>query len=562
MKELLQILKANIGEDAALNSEPFLQPITDIHLHSNLWREIEPNSNMSNILIFSAVGLFILVVACINFINLMTARATTRSKEVGIRKVIGAQKGSLIKQFLGESLVISAISLLFAVFLIEMFLPMFSNLMNSHFTISYFSNIQIPIFMLSIAALVGVLAGIYPAFVLSSPEPSSILKGVQKVHGSTFLRKGLVTFQFMISVFLIFSTLIVNKQLGFIQNKDLGFSKEQLINIPIRDNSITQNYQLVKDRFLQQPGVTHVSFSGNLPGGGDWGLPYNAEGIPENEEPGMRILAVDHDFIETYGMNIVQGRDFDQKYSTDRTGAFIINQEAARQLGWDEPLKKYMSFDVPSLDMYNKPVVGVVEDFHFRSMKEEISPIILFVPPSEWLGIISVKVKSNQVSEALSQIESIWADVDPVHPFTYSFFDEDFGKLHEEEQKTATLFSYFTFLAIFIAGLGLFGLATFSVERRTKEIGIRKVLGAKVTGILGMLSKEYLKLVGVGFVVAIPAAFWIMQSWLGEFAYRTEIGVWVFILSGGLTIIIAFLAVGYQAMKASLTNPVKSLRSE
>lgn len=560
--KMRQILKSNLEEDVAMNNEPFLQPLPEIHLYSNLWREIEPNSDIATIYLFGAIGLFILLVAGINFVNLMTARAGTRSREVGVRKAIGAAHSSLIRQFLGESIMISAIAMLLAMLLVELALPGFSSLTGSALSLDYVGEPVIFLVLMGITLVVGLAAGIYPAMVLSSPEPSSILGGGRKVRGSSGLRRGLVVFQFVISASLIISTLMINRQLQFIQNKKLGFNQEQLVVLPIRDDQIRERSATVKSRLLQHAAISEVTFTGNLPGGSDWGMPYSAEGVPEDEEPGMRTLAVDYDFIETFGMNIVGGRDFNQGFGMDAGGAFIINEEAAKQLNWQEPLGKTMSFDIPELNMYNKPVVGVVEDFHFRSMKEKIAPIMLFVAPQDWLSTVTVRVEPAQANEALAHMESVWSDYDPLYPFTYSFFDESFGQLHESEKRLSNLIVSFTLLAIIIACLGLFGLAAFSVERRSKEIGIRKVLGATVPGIMGMLSKEFLQLVAGGFVLALPLSYLLIRQWLSQFAYKTEIGIGVFVLGAAITLSVALAAVIYQSVKAALMNPVKSLRKE
>lgn len=561
--KMLSILEANLPEDVVSESTPFLQPLTDIHLKSNLWREIELNSDISSVFTYGLVGLFILMLACINFVNLMTARASTRQKEVGIRKTIGADRSSLIFQFLGESLIITFFALAVALFLVDFLLPSFTNLSGSAFERSMLLDPGIAVSVLGVTLAIGILSGLYPAFVLSSPSPSSILKGGPRVQGSLLLRKGLVVFQFSASVALICSSLVMQKQFQFIQNKNIGFDKEQIVNIPIHNEEMRSQREVIKERFNDIPGVMHVSFSGNMPGGSDWGMPYSAEGIPDEKEPSMRMLAVDHDFIETFGMNVVEGRGFSREYSTDVQGAFILNQEAARQLGWEnDALGKTMSIDVPVLEMQDKPVIGIVEDFHFRSMKEKISPLFLFIPPDGWLSSISVKIEAGRTSQALAGLEEAWGQFDPVNPITINFFDEQYGRLHQVEENAGTLLGYLTIVAIVIACFGLFGLVTFSAERRTKEIGIRKILGSSVRGIIGLLSKEYLMLVSIGFSIGIPVSWFWISGWLNEFAYKTEIGAMVFALTFILTVTVAMGAVGYQAIKAALMNPVNSLRSE
>ncbi|MBO6522204.1 MAG: ABC transporter permease [Balneolaceae bacterium] len=561
--QMQDILELNLGEHFNPESKATLQPITSIHLTSNLWREMTLNSDTSSLYAYGIVGFFILLLACINFINLMTARASTRLKEVGIRKTIGAQRGALIRQFLGESLIVTFIALILALIITDLFLPSFSELSSSPFDNTFLLNPIILGSILVLTLLIGFLSGMYPAFVLSSPKPSSILKGVQKIQGNVLLRKGLVVFQFAASVALICSTLVMQKQFSFMQNKDLGFDKEQVINIPIRDFTINPQFETIKEEFLQIPGVNNVSFSGNLPGGGDWGLPYVADGIPEEDQPTMRMLAIDHDFVETFGMEITEGRDFSTEYSTDVQGGFLLNEEAVKQLNWTEnTLAQSISFPFDQLDMNNKPVLGVVKDFHFRSMKEEIAPIMLFIPPNGWYSQISVKINTTNTEEIIAGLEEVWAKFDPVHPMTATFFDQRYGRLHQVEENAGTLLGYLTAVAILIACFGLFGLVAFSAQQRTKEIGIRKVLGSSVQGIVGLLSKEYLALVMFGFIVGIPLSYYWISGWLNQFAYQTSIGAEIFVFTFCITVLVAMLAVCYQAIKAALLNPVQSLKSE
>ncbi len=563
--KMQSILDSNIPEDFTLNSSPTLQSVAAIHLTSNLWREIVQNSDMSSLYIYGIVGLFVLLLACINFVNLMTARATTRLKEVGIRKTIGAERSSLIRQFLGESIIVVFISLIFAIAFVDLLLPSFTELASTNFDRELLFNPLNIATIIAISIIIGLLAGIYPAFVLSSPKPSSILKGVKKVQGNSALRKGLVVFQFTASVALICSTLVMQQQFGYMQAKNLGFNKDQILSIPIRNFEMNTQYETVKERFARIPGVRHVSFSGNMPGGSDWGLPYSAEGISEEDEPSMRVLAVDHDFLETFDMNVIQGRDFSTEYSTDALGAFLLNQEAARQLGWeDNAVGKLMSVDIDpnTLDMQDKPVIGVVEDFHFRSMRETISPLYFFIPPSNWFSRISVKIEAERTEEVLAALEVAWAEFDPVHPLTASFFDERYGLLHQVEENSARLVTYLTYIAILIACFGLFGLVAFSAQQRTKEIGIRKVLGSSVLEIVGLLSREYLILVGLGFLIGAPFAYYWVSSWLSSFAYRINADASTFVIGFIITIFIAMITVCYQAIKAALANPVNSLKSE
>jgi len=558
-------LRRHLEESEAADYEaadytPFLQPLTAIHLHSNLFREMEANSDIAYIYIFSAVALFILLIAGINFMNLTTARAATRAKEVGVRKVSGADRRQLVKQFLGEAVLTSFIAFLLGLVIMELLLPLFNSLTGRQLSFGYFGNLLFLSGLTGIALLVGIISGSYPAFVLSAFKPADSLKGKKQGAGGVFLRKGLVVFQFAISVSLMIATGIVYHQLDYIQNKKLGFQTEQLVVIPIRDDAMRLKYETVKQQLLQHPGVVSAAASGNLPGGGDWGIPYRPEGFAEDQIPPMRILVVDHDFIPTFNMELAAGRAFSKDYPGDANGAFIINEEAARQLGWENPLGKLIA--MPSIERESAPVIGVLKDFHFRSLREKIGPILLFIPPPDWFSYISVRIRPQDISATLAFLEEKWAEFAPDHPFDYAFFDERINQLHQSEKQMGRLLGYVAILAIFIACLGLFGLAAFTAEQRTKEIGVRKVLGATVGSIVVLLSKDFAKLVLTGFAVSLPISYYLMDRWLQNFAYRIEIGVAVFMLAGALALVIALLTVSYQAIRAAVANPVESLRYE
>ncbi len=554
------LLRTHVEENIAANYSPFLQPLTDIHLRSQLFREMQPNSDLAYLYIFSAVAAFILLIACINFMNLTTARAATRAKEVGVRKATGAERGQLVKQFLGEALLTSLVALLLAVMLMEFLLPVFNRLASRTMALDYFGDLPFSLSLLGITLFTGLLAGGYPAFVLSNFKPAYALKGkLQRVSGAA-LRKGLVAFQFAISTFLMIATGIVYNQLEYMQNKKLGFNAEQLLIIPIRDEAVRAKYETVKHELAQHPNIVSVAASSNLPGGGDWGIPYVPEGFPHDQIPPMRVLAVDHDFITTFGMELSAGRTFSKEHPTDVMSAYLINEEAARQLGWENPLGKNLA--MPNIQRAPGPVIGVVKDFHFRSMHEKIGPILFFIPPPDWFSVFSVRIRPQHVSETLAFLDKKFAEFDPSHPFAANFFDEQFAQLHQAEQRLGELLSYVAILAIFVACLGLFGLAAFTAEQRTKEIGVRKVLGASVRSIFMLLSQDFTKLVLAGFVMAAPAAYFAMNLWLQGFAYRLAPSFGIFILAAALTLAIAWLTVSYQALKAAAANPVDSLRYE
>ena len=554
------VLTKYIGDEAAAGFTPFLQPITRIHLHSNLFREMAANGNVAYVYIFSLVAFFIVLIACINFMNLTTARSVRRAKEVGVRKASGARRGVLIQQFLGESLLLSGLAMIVALVLVSLLLPAFNELTGKALSFGLLQNASLLLGLLGITLFVGVVAGSYPAFVLSSFRPAAVLKGERQGAGRAGLRKGLVVFQFAISAFLIIAAGVVQNQLTFIQSKDLGFNREQIVTIPIRENPMQEQYETFKEALLQQPGVVSVSASGNLPGGGDWGIPLQPEGLTQEETPDMRILVVDQDFLDTYEMQIVAGRDFSGIQATPTHSAFLLNEEAARQLRWTDPLGKQIGSAPIGLEP--SPVVGVVKDFHFRSLHEAIMPLVFFIPQPNWFTVFSVRIRPDNIDETLAAMEATWTRFEPNHPFTYTFLDEQFAALYQSERQVATLLSYATGLAVLIACLGLFGLAAFTAEQRTKEIGVRKVLGASVPSLVVLLSKDFLKLVALALVLAAPIAYFAMHRWLDDFAYRVEISWWIFLTAGLAALLIALLTVSYQAIKAALADPVKSLRYE
>jgi putative ABC transport system permease protein len=563
------ILQQHLDAEVAASYTPMLQPLTKIHLHSNLFREMQANSDVAYVYIMSAIAFLIVLIACINFMNLATAHAANRAKEVGIRKATGAHQSLLVKQFLGESVFTSLIASLLALGLAEVLLPTFNSLTGKHLTSESFLNPALAAMLISLALIVGLLAGSYPAFVLSAFKPAAVLKGTPLWSplrkggysgvSQASLRKGLVVFQFAISACLMIATGVVYSQMDFIQNKKLGFNEEQLLIIPIRDHAMQLSYETVKRELMQHPNIVRVSASGNLPGGSDWGIPYQPEGFPPEQIPAMRVLAVDHDFIETLGMEVASGRTFSKEHPGDAS-AYLLNEEAAKQLGWTEPLSKTIA--MPNIERAAGPVVGVLKNFHFRSLHEKIGPILLFIPPPDWFSMFSIRVRPENISETLRFLERKWSELDPGHPFTYQFFDEQFAQLHQAEQRVGKLLGYVSILAILVAGLGLFGLASFSAEQRTKEIGIRKVLGATVAGLAGLLSKDFVKLVLIANLVAWPIAYYTMNKWLQDFAYRVELNWWLFALVNGLTLLIALATVSTLAIKAALANPVEALRYE
>ncbi|MGH7598070.1 MAG: ABC transporter permease [bacterium] len=536
-----------------------LQPITDIHLHSHLKWELAPNSDMAYIYLFSATAVFILLIACINFMNLSTARSATRAREVGMRKVLGAFRRQLIGQFLGESMLLSVLALLLSLAAIELLLPLFNALSGRELAISYRENPQLLIGVLGIALLVGVISGSYPAFFLSAFQPAKVFKNTSKLGAkSARFRQVLVVAQFAISIALIAGTGIVAAQLDFLRNKKLGFDKDQVVVIPIKDGSLRNKYEAIKVELLQVSGVLHASAVSNVPGGR-----FNQNPIQwqsEEDQQSVSQVRVDHDFFATLGVEMAAGRSFDRNLPTDIDSAFILNETAARLFDWDTAVGKMVTwFDDD--DTRRGAIIGVAKDFHFQSLHQKIEPLLFHVLPSGF-NYMLVKVGANDISATLAGLEKKWASFDPNRSFEYSFLDDDFDALYRAEEKMQAIFGNFTLLAVVIACLGLFGLASFTIQQRTKEIGVRKVLGASVSQIVMILSKEFTRLVLIAFVVACPLAYLAMNGWLQNFAYRAEISLNIFLLAGALGLVIAWLTVSYQALKAALANPVEALRYE
>ena len=558
-EKMTEVIRRHLGEQGA-RFKLFLQPVTSIHLHSNLFREMEPNSDVSYIYLMSAVAFFLLLVGCVNFMNISTARASTRAKEVGIRKANGADRFAISRQFFGESLLQSVLSLPLAIALVEIGLPTFNTLTSRSITIHWMGDPVVPAGLVLLTLLAGLIAGIYPSLVLSSFNPVSVLQGERSGPRGAAFRKILVVAQFTLSAFFLIATGVVLRQLTYIQEKRLGFNEEQLIVIPMTHPSLHERTESIKAELLRHPSIVSVAATANLPGGGDWGIPYVPAGIPPEQIPPMRILVGDQDLITTLQIPLAQGRVFSRAIATDSTAAWIINEEAARQLGWEDPLQHRIA--MPAVNRASAPVIGVVKDFHFRSLREKIVPILVMVPPREWLTSFAVRVRPGDVTETLAYLERQFKEYDPQHPFRYSFLDEQFSNLHASEQRMGHLLTVTSVLAIVLACLGLFGLAAFSAEIRTKEIGVRKVMGASLPGIVGLMTRDFMKLVFVANVLAWPLGYYAMTLWLESFAYRTDVSPWIFAATTLLAFVIAALTVSVQAVRAGLANPVEALRYE
>lgn len=547
-----------------------LMPLLSIHLHSDLTGEFRPNGDITYVYLFSAIALLILIIACINFMNLSTARSSNRAKEVGVRKVMGSLRSHLIRQFLTESVLLSLFSFLLALILAYIFVPVFNDLAQKTLVLPL-SNPKFYgiVFMGSLG--VGIMAGLYPSFFLSAFKPVNVLKGhVALGMKSGLIRSGLVVFQFVISIFLIIGTITVNQQLRYIQNKKIGFEKDQVLIVhdayALKDKTQIFKEEVSKNSFIQSGTI-----SGFLPVNG-WRSDntYWPEGGQPTQENmvGMQNWTVDYDYAKTFGMNMKVGRFFSEEFLSDST-AVVMNEAAIKQFNFEEdPLgKKVSTFtgnnpdgspDMNSIKSWT--IVGVVENFHFESLKQNVSPLAFFLEKNN--GSVAFRFEAKNTQDVITAVEKTWKNLAPGQPFQYSFLDEDFASLYSTEQRLGKTFAVFAGLAILIACLGLFGLTAFTAEQRTKEIGIRKVLGASVSGIVFMLSKDFGKLVLLAFVLATPFAWWSVNIWLEDYQYKVEIGWWVYVLSGVVAFLIAWLTMSYQSIKAATSNPVKSLRSE
>ena len=541
--------------------EYFLTALKDIHLNSKVRGEFETNGNLSYVRIFSFVGVFILVIACINFMNLATARSVNRAKEVGVRKVVGAFRKHLIAQFLSESIFMACLSLLLSVGLVLITLPQLNAFTGKALVFNPIENSLLGIALVGIAVFVGLLSGSYPAFVLSAFRPTQTLKGSFKTSAKgAVLRKGLVVLQFLISISLIISTLVVFNQLNHMRDLDLGFEKERVIFIPSRYGAGTsEGFSVMKDRLEQFPEINGVTLSSRVPGK-EMGNNVVRLGWDQNADwSDMRFITVDYDFLDVYDLELVAGRGFSEDYGTDRDEGFLLNEAGVNRLGFasaEEAIGKQLAWQ-----RRQGRVIGVLKDFYFMSVQNEIEPFIMPMQHNN-PAYLSARVETKNFNEVINKIEATFNEVMPGRIFEYSFLNQDFNDQYENEERFSNVFTFFAIIAILIACLGLYGLAAFTAQQKIKEIGIRKVLGATEKGVVFLLSRDFVKLVMLSFVIAAPLAYFLMNSWLKAFAERTTISAWVFVLAAGLSLFIAVITVSYQSLKAAFANPIKSLRYE
>jgi putative ABC transport system permease protein len=563
--KLPAFMNRNAGADLkalGITKKLFLQAVPDIYLNSATANELSRNGSMTYLYIFGSIAAFLLLIACINFMNLSTARSEKRAREVGIRKVMGAVRKSLVYQFLGESVMMSVFALLLALGFIQLFLPAFNDLTGKHLDV--FENTGFIVWMVGITLGTGLFAGLYPAFYLSSFKPISVLKG--KLVNSisvVAIRKGLVVFQFTISIILILGAVVIWQQLSFVQNQNLGFNKEQKIIIPLKNNQTANNFRVFRDDILTNLHVVSASSGSAYPGAETVeDLRFYTENKSINEAVDIHFATVEENYIETLGFKMVSGRPFYRNISAD-SSSLILNETAVKELGYNAQtaIGKNVYFELNNTRR-SMQIVGVVKNFNFESLHQAIKPYALTTSITDKHLYLIANVKTTDYTSLIASLEKSWNKLNPGTPFSYSFLDQDFQKRYDKELRTSHIVIYFTFIAILIACLGLFGLAAFSAAQRTREIGIRKVLGASVMSITGMLSREFLVLVLIAILIASPVAWYGMSRWLQDFAYKIDIEWWVFALSGLVALFVAILTVSYQSIKAALMNPVKSLRSE
>ncbi|MET0634489.1 MAG: ABC transporter permease [Chitinophagaceae bacterium] len=551
-----------MGKEMAQTGNKFdltLSPLTEIYFEPASAFDNVKHGDKKVVYIFLSVAVLILIIACINFTNLSTIRALERSKEVGLRKVMGALRGHLVGQFIGESILLTTISCMLAVALLQPALPLFDQLLGYELNVSW-TTPAIYLFLASVIVVVGILSGGYPAFLLSSFSPIQALKAKIKTgKGSSWFRQGLVVLQFGISVFLVIATIIIMNQMSYVKNKELGYSEEQTVVIPIDNNDFYNNCVSFKRQLQQRGEISSVSLMSGEPGGFHDGHSFEVEGRPTPWN--ARTEFCDFEFARTLGLKIIAGRDFSPQFPTDSTDAVMINHTAAKQLGFtpDQAVGKWIKNNFRD-STSKRRIVGVLEDYNFLSLKELMEPLV--ITPGNDLRVALIKTKSAQLEPALAAIKKIYRNVAPANPLEYTFLDQKFDILYRNDIRQQKVFSIFSALAIFIACLGLFGLASFTASKRIREIGVRKVLGSTTTNIVMLLYRDLLKPVLLATILAIPAGYYVMEKWLQNFAYHTPMHWWIFALAGCLTIVTSLITVSFRAINAALANPVNSLRAD
>jgi len=566
MKEsLAQIVKQHVDpifESMGIQVEYQLQRITDIHLKSKIQDEAESGGDMAYIYIFTAVAIFMLLIACINYMNLATARSSKRVREVGIRKVVGANQSQLIAQFISESLLLAFSAMIISLGLIYILLPQFNILAGK--SILYASLMQpgVLITLLLVTVFVGVLSGAYPSFYLARFKPTDVLTSSSSPRsGNKNLRRGLVILQFFISVVMLISTMVVYNQLEFLRSKDLGFDQSQVVRIELSGRDIRNKYSVLRNKLMQIPDIKNVATSSDSPG---TNVGKSIGSIEDNKgemlERGVDLTAFDFDYVSTMGMHIDKGRDFSREFLSDTLGAALVNEAMVTRMNWDDPLGKKFQFGDQEDDIYR--VIGVIKDYHQNSLYNVIEPLFIYLEHNQ--SNMFIKLESSNIKSALASIEAVWKSVYDGKPFEYSFLDADFNSQYQADEKRGKIFTIFSVLTILITCLGLIGLASYSTEQRTREIGIRKAIGASRKQVMILLGKEFAVLNLIAIILSIPVAYYFMNEWLQTFSYRIEMvqQIPVFLLGGMLAILVTFISVGYHTIRAANANPVNSLREE
>lgn len=540
----------------------YLQPVPDIHLHSNLMAELSPNSDISYIYIFGTVAVIILVLACINFMNLTTAKSVRRAREVGIRKVAGAGKPALVFQFIGETVILSLIAMLLALGLAEVSMPAFNNLTSLDLSLSSLSGWQVALMLTGMVIFVGLFAGSYPAFYLSAFQPVKAIKGdLYKGKKRSILRNTLVVIQFTISIILMVSTFFVYYQMNYLKSKKLGYDEENVLVLPVRGENQLERYRAMKDELRSLPEIKSVASSLNVPSTGLDGSGYSPEGVPEDSPWIIYTIYGDFDFIDALGMNVVEGRGFDGSRTAD-SSSILINETLKQKLGWENPVGKHI-YGFGGDSSQTLTVIGILQDYHFKSLHQPVEPAMIRINRGA-PNYIVIRTNPGNLEQSVSKVEKIWDKHESMFPFDFFFLDQELDSQYGAEQKMSKIFIYFTILAVFIACLGLLGLASFSAEQRTKEIGIRKVLGASSTFLASMLVRDFIRWVVIANIIAWPLAWYFMQEWLNNFSYRISMPghVWVFVAATFISLSIAILTVVFQAVRISVANPVDALKYE
>lgn len=536
----------------------FLQPLKEIHLYSHRQQEISVNNDVKTIILFSSIAFLILFIACINYMNLTNARSIRRGKEVGIRKVAGAQRKQLVLQFLSESVTMTCLALFLSILIVMLVLPAFNNLVERPLSFNPLSNPQLVFGLVFVTAFVGLFAGSYPALSVSDYKPVTVLNGdFSRSFKGRALRNVLVLFQFSITIVLIICTLAIKEQLILIKNVDVGYSKKQIVTMNVRDQQVYKNIEAIKTEFLQHSDITVVATSTRLPNDIETFMSRYLNENKPNERITIYYNTADYDFVDLYDIEIVQGRNFSRDFTSDQEGVFLINEAAVNAAEWESPVGRIFT----PWNGRSGEIVGVMKDFHLHSLHSPIDPLYIYLSPKAF-SKISLKINPNSIPASIDHIRNTMKKFSPNYPFEYSFFDEVFDRAYHTEQRMIQIFSSFSTLAIIIACLGLFGLAAFAAEQRKKEIGVRKVLGASVSGVVALLSKEMVQWVLIANLIAWPVAYFAMNRWLQDFAQRTELSWWIFVIAGAGAMFIALLTVSWQSYRAATVNPIDALKYE